>query len=222
MSNQVFIKLLDKSMGGVSTMQVDKENPIPKSFSDEISGKMTPQEETIYPAMHGKWKKTIVVEIVDNYPVERARYPEPIKLKITATYLGLSKPKWDTKYYHNTYRIKITNLKTGKSMSVRFWDSIKNTEENRALTPEDILIATKMIVDDAFSYYDLETPENFMHEFGFNEKEATRSWKACKEIYEDLCNIGLDPEAQSTISRVINEYEEEDKLSELIKEVRRR
>jgi hypothetical protein len=194
------------------TMQVDKETPISEPIKGR--GEMTPQEETIFPAMHGKWRKTIFVEIEDN--------GEKIQLKVRATYLGISKPKWEKEYYHNTYRIKITYLETGKSMSTRFWDSIKNTEEHRALTPEDILIATMMIFEDAFNFYDLRTPEEFMNEFGLDEKEARRVWNECGKIYENICEIGIDGEMQGRIINAIREHEDEDKLSELIKEVRTR
>jgi hypothetical protein len=205
-------------MGGVLTMQVDKETPISAQVSDEQADAMRSAEEYLTEG----WTKTITVEIRDTLPIEKARYPEIIQLKVKARYVGWSKPRWDKNNWHNEYRITITNLKTKKSLTTRFWDNIVNTDEGRALSDEDIVQVLYIIVEDALSYDELRTMEEFMNEYGYDECEAEKVFKACKRIFESFERIGLNSDALATINRVIFDKESDNKLSELIKEVRTR
>lgn len=83
---------------------------------------------------------------------------------------------WDDNVYRNVYR---ASIKTPLGvMSVKFWDSVYNTENNIEPTEYDILACLQK--------YELGSFEDFAIEFGYDIYDADKRWNA-KEIYKAAC-----------------------------------
>lgn len=92
------------------------------------------------------------------------------------TYLFEDKNKlWNDNVYRNVYR---ASIKTPLGiMSVKFWDSAYNTENNIEPTEYDILACLQK--------YELGSLEDFASDFGY-DLDAENRWNT-KQIYKAVC-----------------------------------
>ena len=82
---------------------------------------------------------------------------------------------WNDNVYRNVYR---ASIKTPLGvMSVKFWDSVHNTENNIKPTEYDILACLQK--------YEIGSFEDFVSEFGY-EIDADNRWEV-KQIYKAVC-----------------------------------
>ena len=82
---------------------------------------------------------------------------------------------WNDNVYRNVYR---ASIKTPLGvMSVKFWDSIYNTENDIEPTEYDILACLQK--------YELGSLEDFASEFGY-DLDAENRWNT-KQIYKAVC-----------------------------------
>jgi hypothetical protein len=83
---------------------------------------------------------------------------------------------WNDNVYRNVYR---ASIKTPLGvMSVKFWDSIHNTENDIEPTEYDILACLQK--------YELGSLEDFASEFGYDLDDVENRWNA-KQIYKAVC-----------------------------------
>ena len=83
---------------------------------------------------------------------------------------------WNDNVYRNVYR---ASIKTPLGvMSVKFWDSVYNTENNIEPTEYDILACLQK--------YELGSFEDFVSEFGYEVEDANDRRNA-KQIYNFAC-----------------------------------
>ena len=100
---------------------------------------------------------------------------------------------WNDNVYRNVYRASIkTQLGV---MSVKFWDSAYNTENNIKPTEYDILACLQK--------YELGSFEDFVSEFGYeiedpnDRRNAKQIYKfACRE-YEKICRCFTDEQIEA-------------------------
>ena len=83
---------------------------------------------------------------------------------------------WNDNVYRNVYR---ASIKTPLGvMSVKFWDSVHNTENNIEPTKYDILVCLQK--------YELGSFEDFVSEFGY-EIDEPQDRRNVKQIYNFAC-----------------------------------
>ena len=101
-------------------------------------------------------------------------------------------PIFNTRDYHNKYRIYVRNAKG--STSFVFWDSVKNTQEGIQTDKEEAFAAGIMDAGIFFSDPNM-TEEDFKAEFGYeDDKRAKTAYRACKKAYERFSKMYTDEE----------------------------
>ena len=99
---------------------------------------------------------------------------------------------WNDNVYRNVYRARI---KTPKGiMSVKFWDSVHNTENNIEPTEYDILACLQK--------YEVGSFEDFVSEFGYeidanNRWEVKEIYKAVRREYEKVCRCFTEEQIEA-------------------------
>lgn len=104
------------------------------------------------------------------------------KLKVTITNIGEERNAIGTNY---KYRVTITN--EGKRMSVTFHDSVANYKRNEEPNMLEVIYS---VVQDADSYENCESVEDFASEFGYVDLPfATSIYKACQKEHDSLVRV---------------------------------
>jgi hypothetical protein len=115
--------------------------------------------------------------------------------------------------FHNMY--KITLVHEGNEKIFRFYDSINNLNKYD-LSSEDLLFAFKCIIEDSLSA-EMSLCE-FIEEYGYdNCKKASQILFLCQKTKEKINSFNFQ-DLYDIINHIID-YENDDKIDELIKEL---
>lgn len=112
------------------------------------------------------------------------KFLEETGTKITITWVDCVKNPWGEKndnFYHNQYKVIIR--RNNKRMTVKFTDSVYNTERGENPTEYDILACLQK--------YDVGTFEDFCAEFGYDEdsRRAEKTYKAVVKEYNNVIRL---------------------------------
>lgn len=113
--------------------------------------------------------------------------------KMTISYIDTTiNEAWGDKEYRNVYKAII---KTPKGqMTVKFWDSIHNTNYGKEPTKYDILACLQK--------YDVGSIDDFVAEFGYevnswdDVRRIEKIYKGCKKEYSNICRIFTDEQIE--------------------------
>lgn len=98
------------------------------------------------------------------------RVMEQLKFHVTIRFIAQSFPGWDSKEFHNEFRITVSRGKN--RFSFKFWDSINSTQHNECPTAYDVLC--RVDFNDPGSY------EYWCSNFGYST-DSIRAARAYKE-----------------------------------------
>lgn len=121
---------------------------------------------------------------MDEYQQQALDFLASCDAHMTVNNAGLAKPKWDSKL-HNTYDCEIKTPRG--SMTVRFYDSLRNTELRKKPTEYDILSCLQA--------YEVGGVDEFMDEYGYEIKcgkdllDFLDTYSGAKEEYCDICRV---------------------------------
>lgn len=131
---------------------------------------------------------------MNEYTKQAKDFLESCNATMKIIYLGKDTNKtWNDKTLRNTYRAIIKTPKG--NMSIKFWDSIANTEGGELPDEYDVLSCLQK--------YDVGSFENFVWEYGYETEDfedrcrAKRIYKSvCKE-YEKVCSCFTEEQIEA-------------------------
>ena len=131
---------------------------------------------------------------MNEYQKQAKDFLENCGATMTITYLGKSVNKnWKETQLRNTYKATINTPKG--SMSVKFWDSIANTQSGEQPDEYDILTCLQK--------YDVGSFKDFVSEFEykvdeFQDRQRVKNiWYAVRREYENVCRCFTEEQIEA-------------------------
>lgn len=117
---------------------------------------------------------------------------------------GQAVEKWGA--WRNRFRIYVKDSQKDNAWTYfNFYDSVMHFEEGREyLTEEDLKFAFRCFLEDALA--GLLDFEDFLAEFGYDEREGKRIWKDCQKQFEKAKKLGFENEED--LADALNELTE--------------
>lgn len=120
---------------------------------------------------------------------------------VNAKYLGIQKPKWDDKNFHDTYEVKLGRM--GKTETFPFFESLANTEKGKLIELDGVLHC--VFSDASYGEYDFEEfCENLGYDLVIDRKRAFEAYQACSKV-SYFINSNFDEEEVQELYDIINE-----------------
>lgn len=115
---------------------------------------------------------------------------EILKIKninVKIIYVTKSFTNWDKDNLHNQYKVVL--IRDTKTMQFDFWDSIRNTEEEKKPTVYDVL--------SCLEWYELGDFDDFCYNYGYDNDSITafKLYAECQKQQKDL--FALIPEEET-------------------------
>lgn len=121
---------------------------------------------------------------MSEYTIKANEFLKKNNIRFSVSYIGENLPDWDNNY-HSEYLVRFYNRNTRKSMTVHFFQSLRDAGSEPSAY--DVL--------SCLQDYDVGTIDDFVSEFGYevnsweDAKKIERTYKAVKREYKNVLRV---------------------------------
>ena len=124
---------------------------------------------------------------MSEYTLKAKRLLRNNNIRFSVSYIGENIPSWDNDY-HSEYKCRFYNRNSKKSMTVHFFQSLRNS----GIEP------TSYDVLSCLQKYDVGSIDDFISEYGYeiysweDAKKVEKTYKAVQREYKGVCRVFAD------------------------------